>query len=137
MAVLGRPSTRVLYFEDDPELVRLLTRILARQPGVAIESLSEGANAVEVVTERRPDLVLLDLHLSDCSGEEVLRLLRDAPATRDTPVIILSGDATPGLPERLGKAGATGFLSKPLDFQAVRAAVASVAREPNQREEPA
>ena len=62
----------------------------------------------------RPDLILLDLHLPDLSGEEVLARLQADPATRDIPVVVMSADATPGLVDRLIAMGASAFITKPI-----------------------
>ena len=64
--------------------------------------------------ELRPRLILLDLHLRDLSGEEVLRQLKADRATGSVPVVILSADATPGRLERLIDEGAAACLPKPL-----------------------
>ena len=62
-------------------------------------------------------MILLDLHLPDLPGDEVLRRLLDEPRTRQIPVVILSADATPGQSERLLAAGARAYLTKPLDVR--------------------
>lgn len=62
-------------------------------------------------------LVLLDLHLPDLGGEEVLQRLRDDPATASIPVVIVSADATPGQIRRLLTAGAAAYLTKPIDVR--------------------
>jgi CheY-like chemotaxis protein len=62
-------------------------------------------------------LVLLDLHLPDMDGEQVLQRLRDDPATASIPVVIVSADATPGRVQRLVTAGAVGYLTKPIDVR--------------------
>src|SRR5439155_517021 len=67
--------------------------------------------------EHAPDLILLDLHLPDIGGEEVLSRLRSDPKVEDVPVIVLSADATPGQIERLRARGANAYLTKPLDVQ--------------------
>jgi CheY-like chemotaxis protein len=59
--------------------------------------------------------VLLDLHLPDIPGEEVLRRLRADPRTAAIPVVVVSADATAGSLERLRQAGADAYLTKPLD----------------------
>ncbi|MDQ2809650.1 MAG: response regulator, partial [Chloroflexota bacterium] len=64
-----------------------------------------------------PDLILLDLHLPDLTGAEVLRRLRANPLTAATPVVIVSADATPAQIARLRRAGADIYLTKPLDVQ--------------------
>ena len=66
--------------------------------------------------ETRPDLILLDLHLPDMSGEEVLRRLRAEQSTHAIPVVIVSADASSGQSRRLMSLGADGYLTKPLDL---------------------
>ena len=62
-----------------------------------------------------PDAVLVDLHLPDGSGEDVVRDLRSDPRTADLPVIVLTADATAARRERLFGLGAIAYLTKPLD----------------------
>ena len=62
-----------------------------------------------------PDWVLLDLHLPDISGEEVLRRLRQNPKTQHIPITVLSADATPGQISRLLASGSREYLTKPFD----------------------
>jgi CheY-like chemotaxis protein len=70
---------------------------------------------IELAREHRPDLVLLDLHLPEIPGEEVLRRLRADERTAPIPVVILSADARPGLTTHLLQEGARALLAKPLD----------------------
>jgi CheY-like chemotaxis protein len=100
-----------------------MERMLARRPGLRLQHAADGRAGIAAVRARRPDLVLLDMHLPDISGEEVLRALWEDPATRGVPIIVLSADATPGLPNRLRAAGARGFLSKPLNVKQVLGAI--------------
>jgi CheY-like chemotaxis protein len=58
---------------------------------------------------------MLDLHLPDLSGREVLHRLRADPRTRDIPVVISSADATPARIRRLREEGAFDYVTKPLD----------------------
>jgi CheY-like chemotaxis protein len=64
-----------------------------------------------------PNLTLLDLHLPDMCGDEVLRQLKDDPATREIPVVVVSADATRGKEERLLAIGARAYLTKPFDVR--------------------
>jgi CheY-like chemotaxis protein len=73
--------------------------------------------------ERKPDLILLDLHLPDTPGEEVLRLLWEDARTRDIPVAVLSADATLSQSRRLIATGAKAYLTKPLDVSRVLALI--------------
>jgi PAS domain S-box-containing protein len=118
----GRPeaaSGTVLYVEDNLSNVRLLERLLARRPGVDLVTAATGEAALRMIRERHPDLILLDLHLPDMSGEEVLRRIWAAPTTRPIPVAVLSADATPRQQQRLLAAGAVAYLTKPLDVAAL------------------
>ena len=120
-----RPATLV-YIEDNGSNVRLMERMLAKRPGLTLRHLALGRADIAAVVAAPPDLVLLDMHLPDISGEEVLHELWTNPASRDVPVIVLSADATPGLPKRLKSAGARGFLSKPLNVRQVLSAIDDV-----------
>jgi CheY-like chemotaxis protein len=97
---------------------------------VELVAAMQGRLGVDLAREHRPALILLDLHLPDLSGDEVLRQLRDDPATRGIPVAILSADATPGQVRRLLAEGAHSYLTKPLDVAELRQLVETVAGAP-------
>jgi PAS domain S-box-containing protein len=107
----------VLYIEDNPANLRLVERVLARRPKMKLLSALQGGLGFELAREHQPDLILLDLHLPDVSGDEVLGRLVAEPRTREIPVVVLSADATPGQVDRLLAAGARAYLTKPLDVR--------------------
>ena len=108
----------VLYIEDNPSNLRLVERIVSRRPGVKLLSAAQGRRGLELATAHRPDVIVLDLHLPDISGQEVLAQLRAHPGTREIPVVILSADATPSQATRLLQQGAHTYLTKPLSVAA-------------------
>ncbi len=110
-----RVARTVLYVEDNRSNVALVEHVLARRPEVRLLVALEGGLGIELAKEHQPDLVLLDMHLPDVSGEVVLQRLRAEPRTRDLPVVMVSADATPGQVERLLAAGAADYLTKPID----------------------
>jgi signal transduction histidine kinase/ActR/RegA family two-component response regulator len=111
----GYPTgKRILYIEDMVENVRLVEQILTHRPAVTLIPAMLAGVALDLAREHRPDLVLLDLHLPDMPGEEVLRRLHTEPSTRDIPVVILSADATQGHIDQLLTAGAAAYLTKPI-----------------------
>jgi signal transduction histidine kinase/CheY-like chemotaxis protein len=110
---------RLLYIEDTVTNVRLVEEILRRRPSVHLDAAMLGELGLELARERAPDLILLDLHLPDLGGEEVLTRLRAEPATRDTPVVVLSADATGRPREPLLAAGALDYLTKPIEVRAL------------------
>ncbi len=109
------PTLTVLYIEDNLSNLQLVERILARRPSFKLISAMHPHLGLDLAKERRPDLVLLDLHLPDMPGEEVLRRLQAEPGTAAIPMVILSADARPGLIARLLDQGARKFLTKPLE----------------------
>jgi CheY-like chemotaxis protein len=108
----------VLHVEDNLSNLKLVERILARRPEVELLEVRTGGEALQLAGTLRPSLVLLDLRLPDMSGEDVLLGLRESPATRDTPVVVVSAEARPAEADRLLAAGADEFLVKPIDVAA-------------------
>lgn len=78
-------------------------------------SAAQGRLGVDLARAHRPDLVLLDLHLPDMPGLEVLRELRAAEDTSGIPVVVVSADATSRHAQELLTAGAQFYMTKPLD----------------------
>jgi signal transduction histidine kinase/CheY-like chemotaxis protein len=107
----------VLYVEDNLANVRLVERVLHRRPQVTLLPAGQGSLGVDLAREHRPDLILLDSHLPDVPGAEVLRRLREDPRTARIPVVMVSADVTPGEVQRLLDAGAEAYLTKPLDVR--------------------
>lgn len=107
----------ILYIEDNLSNVQLMEEILARYPGVQLIEAMQGKLGLQMASIHAPDWILLDLHLPDMSGEEVLNALRQDQRTHRIPVTILSADATPGQIGRLKAAGAREYLTKPLDVR--------------------
>jgi CheY-like chemotaxis protein len=114
-AALAQART-VIYIEDNVPSAQLMERIFARWPDIKLISAMQGGLGVELARQHVPDLILLDLHLPDIQGLEVLQRVRSDPTTRNIPVVVTSADATPGQIARLRAAGADEYLTKPLDI---------------------
>ncbi|HEX7106123.1 MAG TPA: ATP-binding protein [Acidothermaceae bacterium] len=114
-----RAHGTLLYIEDNLTNLHLMQRVVARRPGIRLLHASQGRMGLELARTRHADLILLDLHLPDMSGMEVLGQLRADPATSGVPVHIVSADATAGQVLRMRSAGAVGYLTKPLDIRRV------------------
>jgi PAS domain S-box-containing protein len=109
-------TSTILYIEDNTSNLKLLEQIVATRPNVTLLPAMLGQIGLDVAYEHLPTLILLDLHLPDMSGEEVLRRLRTDQRTATTPIVVLSADATPGNLHRLLEAGATEYMTKPFDI---------------------
>jgi PAS domain S-box-containing protein len=125
------PSTAltVLYIEDNLSNLQLVERVLNRRPGVRLISAMRPQLGLDLAAEHDPDLILLDLHLPDMPGQEVLRRLRAQARTANVPVVILSADARPALINELLAQGVRAFLTKPLDVRELLELLDSVAAE--------
>ena len=109
----------VLHIEDNLSNLSLIERVFAQRPGVEVIAAMQGRLGIELARKHQPALVLLDLHLPDIGGEQVLQQLRDDPATASIPVVIVSADATSGQIQRLLNAGAAAYVTKPIDVREV------------------
>ena len=120
------PARTVLYVEDNGSNLRLIERLLQRRAGVRLLTAATGREGLEIIRRDRPDLILLDSHLPDVPGSEVLAELHADPATREIPVVVVSADALPASIERMLEAGARAYLTKPLDVHHLVETMASL-----------
>ncbi len=109
----------VLSIEDNASNFRLIETILELRPGIKLEGVTQGSIGLDLARQHHFDLILLDLHLPDIMGHEVLRRLRESPETQNIPVVIISADATAPQIKRLLEAGADAYLTKPLNVKEV------------------
>jgi len=82
----------VLIADDDEDILALVRTIVERQ-GHEVMAARDGAEALALVVQRRPDLAVLDISMPELDGLEVLRRLRAESHTRDVPVVLLSARA--------------------------------------------
>ena len=113
---LGGEAIRILYIEDNPANIEVVTRFLRSTTNVVLHTAKTGEAGLEAAVRDHPDLILLDMHLPGISGEEVLRRLQTEPATTDIPVAVLSAEAAPGIIRRMLASGVAAYLTKPLDL---------------------
>jgi PAS domain S-box-containing protein len=112
-------TATLLYIEDNHTNARLMRAVVGRRGNWTMIHAEDGHIGLSQALNLQPDLIFLDLHLPDMHGIDVLRALRADPITTDTPVVIVSADASPGQIERLQAAGALTYVTKPFDVTAV------------------
>jgi PAS domain S-box-containing protein len=125
-----RGALRILHVEDNLDNLALVEQILARHEEVELIAASLGGLALELARRHRPDVILLDLHLPDMSGIDVLGRLQTDPLTTDIPVVVVSADATAERMERLDVAPVAAFLTKPIDVRELLRVIESVTPDP-------
>ncbi|HEY8680528.1 MAG TPA: ATP-binding protein [Candidatus Dormibacteraeota bacterium] len=134
---VSKQGALVLYIEGNRANAELVSAIVDRLEGVRLQVAATGEDGLNLARSERPDIIFLDQHLPDISGLEVLGRLRLDPATRRTPVVMISADVALAV-EPGSFPGAQAFLTKPLDVtsvvsaidQAMRPAAAGTTGEP-------
>lgn len=116
-ATNGNAHGTVLHIEDNVANLKLVEHLLRHRPGIHLIDAMQGSIGLELASQQRPDLILLDVHLPDLPGEVVLQRLKSDDRTAAIPVVIVSADATPSQIERFRDAGAHDYLTKPLDVR--------------------
>ncbi len=107
----------VLAVEDNVANMELLAKLFANRKDVKMLVALDGSSALRLARKHKPDAILLDLHLPDMDGEEVITTLRAEKDFQQTPFIIVTADAREELPAKFAELGAYSFLTKPLDLK--------------------
>ncbi len=113
----------VLVVDDDPS-VRTLLEMVLQVEGFEVQCAPNGERALEMVAERRPDVVIVDVMMPGLDGRALTRQLRDDPITRDLPIVICSALADDPEQWQAWASGANSFIPKPFDVDALVAELA-------------
>jgi PAS domain S-box-containing protein len=108
------PVRTVLYVEDNPANLKLVTMLIARRPDLRLLTAETGNLGVELAQVHLPDVILMDINLPGISGLKVMSILRKDIATADIPIIALSANANPSDVERGVAEGFLRYLTKPI-----------------------
>src|SRR5262245_5085015 len=124
----------VLVVEDETDVAHLIKHALERSGGANVAIVGSGDAALKAVTERRPDLIILDLNLPSISGVEVCRIIRSRPDDSRVPIIMLTArssedDLVYGLEQ-----GADDYVTKPFSLRELSARVQAVLRRTSTEE---
>jgi DNA-binding response OmpR family regulator len=119
-------SKRVLLIEDEPNIIEAIRFLLSRA-GYAVDTHSDGRTALDAVTEKGPDIVILDVMLPGRSGYEILQDLRASETTNALPVLMLTARGQRKDHEMASRYGASKFMTKPFANAALLEAVQDLA----------
>lgn len=105
---------RILAVDDDKDILEVLQFIL-EDSGYEVHTLSNGYNFMDVIQNKMPDLILLDIMLGNLDGRELCKAVKSQQATHNIPVILIS--ASHNVSNTLNQQGAPNdFIAKPFDI---------------------
>ena len=108
----ARAGSRMLVIDDSPTIVALLKRMLQQNQYEVLEAF-DAESGIEIARREVPDLIFLDIVLPGMDGFNALRTLRRDPATKDVPIIMISGNAQATEQFYVQRIGADDFMKKP------------------------
>jgi CheY-like chemotaxis protein len=110
----GGPVRTLLYVEDNPANLKLIEQLMARRPTIRLLTAVDGNQGIQLARAHQPDVILMDINLPGISGIEVMKILREDPATARIPIVALSANAMPRDIEKGIEAGFFSYLTKPI-----------------------
>jgi signal transduction histidine kinase/ActR/RegA family two-component response regulator len=127
-AAVARPRDglgAIVVAEDHDESRQTLARVLRRLGYLALEA-TNGREALDLIESSRPLAVLMDVNMPVMDGVDATLALRGDPRWRDIPIFALTGDVTPDNQRRIGEAGVTGYLEKPVNLELLKQALTAL-----------
>lgn len=118
-------TKQILIVEDEPDLMEITTSVVEKE-GREISAVFEGSSAMDALTSKPFDLVILDLLIPEPDGFHILTWIRENEATQDLPVIIISASSQENTVKKVLSLGATKFISKPFKFEELAQSVKTV-----------
>ena len=109
----ARPLNRICYVEDDEDIQRIVRMSLERVGKMTVTVVSEPTQAIAVINEFRPDLVMLDWMMPVLDGPALFQQMKLRPETSALPVVFITAKASQRDLDELKSLGAAGTISKP------------------------
>ena len=109
-----RPLNRICYVEDDEDIQRIVRMSLERVGKMTVAVVGDPTQAIETITEFRPDLVMLDWMMPVLDGPALFRQMKLRPETSALPVVFITAKASQRDLDELKSLGAAGTISKPI-----------------------
>jgi len=109
------PLKHILYVDDEPDIRLVASMALGLDPSLHVDTADSGEQALALLPQMRPDLVILDVMMPGLDGPTTLARMRADPALRWIPVVFMTAKAMPEEQARYLQLGAAGVIPKPFD----------------------
>ena len=123
---------RLLYVEDNRLNALLFQEMLHAIPDVELKIAEQGHEAMQLAMQWHPEVLVLDAHLPDTTGLDLLPRMRALPGLEGVPAYMCSADTSPEDIASARRAGFDDYWVKPVNIQSVIAALKSLARKPSE-----
>lgn len=124
---------RTILVVEDYDDVRQMLKVLLESEEFRVLEAASGAEALEVVKRKRPDVILMDLALPGFDGLEAIRRIRAIDGFQNTPIVVLTAYTGPSTYETAIRAGSDYFMGKPIDFDELAALLDKILLDENSR----
>jgi excisionase family DNA binding protein len=119
---LDRTPPLVMVVDDEVEILDMMEELIKSvNPDLEVAKAQNGVEALLMIGERKPDLLILDLKMPGMNGYEVCSKLKSKPGTSKIRIVAISGDQNPEVEQRILDKGADLFVTKPIDLVDFRA----------------
>jgi len=120
-SMLEEPAPYILIVDDEKDMLDLLTEVmLSGEEDLEVAGAQSGVDALLMIGERKPDLLILDIRLPGMNGIEVCQKLKAGAATRNLKIVAITGDHDAAVRARVLASGADLFFAKPFDMMQFR-----------------
>lgn len=114
---LDQKAPLILIVDDETDILDMIGDLMQSEDrDVEVAKAQSGVEALLMIGERKPDLLILDLKMPGMDGYEVCHKLKSSPGTRNIRIVAISGDHSKAVEERIMETGADLFFTKPLDI---------------------
>ena len=114
---LDQKAPLILIVDDETDILDMIGDLMQSEDrDVEVAKAQSGVEALLMIGERKPDLLILDLKMPGMNGYEVCHKLKSSPGTRNIRIVAISGDHSKAVEERIMETGADLFFTKPLDI---------------------
>ena len=111
----------VMIVDDEKDILEMLEDLMKSGDGdVNVARAQNGVEALLLIGERKPNLLILDIMMPGMNGYEVCQKLKSNPGTQNIKIVAITGDHNPAVKERILKSGADLFFTKPLEIVGFR-----------------